>query len=184
LIHLTAVAVGNIHRPEGIDEVYSPPGETEITFESVLPVDTSTPPPDPVAPTPTEETADKSFIEDSPSPPPLHRHDTRSVVPVPRAKTGAPGSLTLSSAKVMALSAPRPEYPYEARRQRITGSGLVVLTIDSISGNVTNAIMEQSTGSSVLDNAAMTGFRRWRFRPETVSRVRLPITFTMTGAAY
>jgi TonB family protein len=84
----------------------------------------------------------------------------------------------------MALSAPRPEYPYEARRQKITGSGFAILAIDSVSGNVTGAMMEQSTGSSVLDNAAMTGLRRWRFKPGTVSRVRLPITFTMTGAAY
>jgi TonB family protein len=184
LLHLAAVAVGNIHRPEGIDEVFSPPGKTEITFEPVPPADTSIPPPDPVAPTPTEDTADKSFIEDNPIPPPIRRHDTRSVVPVSRARTGIPGSLTLSSAKVMALSAPRPEYPYEARRQRITGSGSVVLTIDSLSGNVTGAMMEQSTGSSVLDNAAMTGFRRWRFKPGTVSRLRLPITFTIIGAQY
>jgi TonB family protein len=184
LTHLAAVAVANIHRPEGIDEVSSPPGIAEITFDPISPTENSTPPPDPAPPTPTEDASDKSFIEESPSPPPLRRHEARSVVPVTNARTGAPGSLTLSSAKVMAVNAPRLEYPYKARRQRVTGSGFVILTIDSASGNVTAAMMEQSTGSSVLDNAAMTGFRRWRFRPGTVSSVRLPITFTMTGAQY
>ena len=184
LIHLAAVAFANIHRQEGMDEVSPPPGDTELTFDLISPADASTPPPDPVAPTPSEVVTDRSFTEENPTPPPIRRHDTRPALPVVRGRNGSPGSLQLSSAKVMALSAPRPEYPYEARRQRVTGSGFVVLTIDSVSGNVTGAMMEQSTGSTVLDNAATTGFRRWRFKPGTVSRVRLPITFTMTGAQY
>jgi outer membrane biosynthesis protein TonB len=35
-----------------------------------------------------------------------------------------------------------------------------------------------------LDNAATGAFRQWRFRPGTVSKVNIPITFTMTGASY
>jgi TonB family protein len=184
LIHLAAVAVANIHRQERIDEVSSPPADTELTFDPISPTDTSTSPPDPVGPTPSQDTADKSFIDENPSPPPIRRHDNKPAASMTKARTGTPSSFTLSSGKVMALSAPRPEYPYEARRQRITGSGFAVLTIDSVSGIVTGAMMGQSTGSSVLDNAAVTGFRRWRFKPGTVSRVRLPITFTMTGAQY
>lgn len=183
LIHLAAVAVANINRQERIDDVSPPPGETELTFEPISPAETPTLPPDPVAPTPIEDSTDKSFVDDNPSPPPI-RHESRPIVPTTKRGNGSSGSPTLSSGKVMALSAPRPEYPYEARRQRITGSGFVVLTIDWTSGNVTGAMMEQSTGSPVLDNAAMTGFRRWRFKPGSVSRVRLPITFTMTGAQY
>jgi protein TonB len=183
VIHLAAVALANIHRQERIDEVSSP-GIPEITFDPISPVDNPTPPPDPVAPTPSEDTTDKSFIDEHPSPPPIRRQDNRPAEPMTKTRTGAPSSLTLSSAKVMALSAPRPEYPFEARRQKITGSGFVVMTVDSVTGRVTGAVMEQSTGSSVLDNAAMTGFQRWRFRPGTASRVRSPITFTMTGAQY
>jgi TonB family protein len=184
LIHLAAVSVANIHRQERIDEVSSSPVITELILDPISPLDDSTPSPDPVAPTPSEDAIDKSFVDENPTPPPIRRHDNRPALPMTKTRTGTPSSLTLSSAKVMALSAPRPEYPYEARRQRITGSGFAVLTIDSVSGNVTGAVMEQSTGSSVLDNAAVTGFRRWRFKPGTVSRVRLPITFTMTGAQY
>jgi periplasmic protein TonB len=184
LIHLAAVTLANIHGQERIDEVSSSPGIAEIILDPTSPTDDSTPPPDPVAPTPSEDATDKSFTDENPSPPPTRRHDPRPAVPAARAKTGPSGLLTLSSAKVMALSAPRPEYPYEARRQKITGSGFVVMTIDAVTGRVTGAVMEQSTGSPVLDNAAITGFRRWRFRPGTISRVRSPITFTMTGAQY
>ena len=185
LIHLAAVALANIHRQERIDEVSSPPGiTTELIFDPISPVDDSTPPPDPVAPTPSEDATDKSFVDENPTPPPIRRHDTRPVVPIAKARNGSSGSLTLSSARIMALSAPRPEYPYEARRQRITGSGFVVMTVDSVTGQVTDVVMEQSTGSSVLDNASVAAFRRWRFKQGTVSRVRSPITFTMTGAQY
>jgi TonB family protein len=184
LIHLAAVALANLRHQEQIVEVWSPPGDTEIILDPIAPQDDSTPPPDPVAPTPSEIAVDNSFTDENLNPPPIRRHDSRPIVPVAKATHGSSGSLTLSSAKVMALSAPRPEYPYEARRQRITGSGFVVMTIDSVTGRVIGAVMEQSTGSSVLDNAATTGFRRWRFRPGSVSRVRSPITFTMTGAQY
>lgn len=184
LIHLAAVAVANIHRQEGIDEVSSPPAETELTFEPISPTDTSTPPPDPVAPTPSEDVTDKSFIEENPSPPPIRRHDNKSIPPIGKVRNTSSGSMSLSSAKIVALSAPRPEYPYEARRQRITGSGIVSMTVDPATGLVTEVSMWRSTGNPYLDNAAVTGFRRWRFRPGTVSTVKSPITYTLTGAAY
>ena len=184
LIHLAAVALANIHRQERIDEVSSSPGITEIIFDPISPVDDSTPPPDPAPPTPTEDTADKSFIEESPSPPPTRRHDTKRIAPIGKVRNTSSGAMSLSSAKIVALSAPRPEYPYEARRERITGSGIVSMTIDPATGMVTEVSMWRSTGSPYLDNAAVTGFRRWRFRPGTAFTVKSPITYTLTGAAY
>ena len=78
-----------------------------------------------------------------------------------------------------ALKAPRPEYPYEARRSLITGTGVVVVEVDPPTGKVTRAYMAQSTGSRLLDDAALSAFRRWEFTPGTVARMRTPITFTM-----
>jgi TonB family protein len=66
----------------------------------------------------------------------------------------------------------------------LTGSGVCVMTVDTASGAVTSAVMAQSTGHAVLDNAAISAFRRWRFQPGTVSKVRTPITFTMSGAQF
>ena len=90
----------------------------------------------------------------------------------------------MRGARVLALNAPRLEYPYEARRARVTGSGVALLTIDPATGYVTEVSMSRSTGNAVLDNAAISGFRRWRFKPGTVSKVQAPITFTLTGASY
>jgi protein TonB len=101
----------------------------------------------------------------------------------PASATGVSG-LNFSSVKVLAIYAPRPEYPYEARRQRTTGSGLVILMIDSPTGCVTNARMAQSTGSAVLDNSAVSALRRWRFKSGTAAKVQVPITYTLTGASY
>jgi TonB family protein len=96
----------------------------------------------------------------------------------------SPGPMSMSRAKALAIHAPRPQYPYEARSRHVTGSGVIVATVDASSGNVTSCSVSQSTGSPILDNAATSAFREWRFRPGTVSKVNIPITFTMTGASY
>jgi len=38
--------------------------------------------------------------------------------------------------------------------------------------------MEQTTGNAILDKSTTDAFRQWRFKPGTVSRVRVPITYT------
>lgn len=123
--------------------------------------------------------------EENPTPAPRKHREVRQVSRLVRQSLSAvPGPASLSSAKVFAVSAPRPEYPYEARRQRLTGSGVALLVVEPGSGAVTNVTIARSTGNPILDNAAISGFRRWRFKPGTVSKVQAPITFTLTGAAY
>lgn len=70
-------------------------------------------------------------------------------------------------------------YPYEARRAGITGSGVVVIEIDRTTGKVKSARMAPSTGSSILDNAALSSFRQWRFKVGIMREIRIPITFTV-----
>lgn len=186
LIHLAAIALAGIHQHEQAGEL--PPGDDgfpSIELVPEAPTDDPTPAPDVVDAPPISNPTDESFPVERPTPLPIRQHTTRLITPIVKMKNGVTsGSLSLSSARVVALLAPRPEYPYEARRQRITGSGIVVMTVDPVSGNVTNVAMEQGTGSSVLDNATVAAFRRWRFKPGTVSRIKSPITFTMTGAQY
>jgi TonB family protein len=84
--------------------------------------------------------------------------------------------------KALAVYAPRPQYPYEARARRQTGYGVVVLVVDRRTGVVKNAEMATSTGHELLDNAALSAFRRWQFKPGTVAaEVRIPIAFTTDG---
>jgi TonB family protein len=90
----------------------------------------------------------------------------------------------LRSVKAMVIYAPRPVYPYQARRLRITGSGTALLTIDPALGNVTDVQMVQSCGNAILDNATLEALRRWRFKPGTAVKVQVPITYTLTGVSY
>src|SRR5262249_7757745 len=63
------------------------------------------------------------------------------------------------------------------------GIGVCIVSVDPASGRVTTASMEQSTGDSTLDKSAVNAFRKWRFKPGTVSKVRIPIEFNMTSAS-
>ena len=94
---------------------------------------------------------------------------------------GADETLNSAEAKALATFAPKPQYPYEARSRRQTGSGVAILGIDPKTGVVTTAAMGTSTGYELLDNAALSAFRRWQFKPGTVTKVNIPITFTMHG---
>ena len=93
------------------------------------------------------------------------------------ANSPAVTSLSLPAAQAMAVSAPLPEYPYQAKRAKITGNGVCIMTIDAASGKVTDAMMAQSTGDAILDKVTTNTFRRWRFKPGTVSQVRVPIDY-------
>jgi TonB family protein len=88
------------------------------------------------------------------------------------------------SVKALVLYAPRPGYPYEAHRHRITGSGIALLIVDPTHGDVTAVQMAQSCGNAILDNATLEAFRRWRFKPGTAPTVQVPITYTLTGVSY
>jgi TonB family protein len=88
-----------------------------------------------------------------------------------------PVPMSLSVAQSMAITAPLPEYTYEAKRRNLSGSGICVVTVDTATGTVTNATMFQSTGSPLLDKVTIQTFKSWRFKPGTVSQVRVPISY-------
>ena len=86
--------------------------------------------------------------------------------------------------KALAIYAPRPEYPLQARRNRLTGSGIALLEVDKRTGYVTSARMLQSMGHKILDDAALKAFRQWRFKPGTASQIKMPINYTVGGRFY
>ena len=184
MIHLAAIAFANAHRTEPPAPAGFPNEPAEISIEPLNPDFDPQPAVDPL---PTPPAIDEPFVQDTATPPQIRRRPDTSTPLVRSPATVAAArsrSLNVSGAKALAVSAPRPEYPFEARRQKITGSGLAVLSVDSGSGNVTDVTMSQSTGSAFLDNAAIAGFRRWRFKPGSVSTVTCPVTFTLSGASY
>jgi TonB family protein len=105
------------------------------------------------------------------------RKRQRPAVQPETASISAPVPMSLSVAQSMAINAPLPEYSYEAKRRNLTGSGICVVTVDTATGTVTNATMFQSTGSPMLDKLTTQTFKTWRFKPGTVSKVRVPISY-------
>lgn len=118
----------------------------------------------------------------TPPPPPRPK---QQVVPIEAQQVaGTLGTMSISSASALAVFAPRPEYPREARSHRIAGSGVCVVSVDRGSGYVTEASIAQSTGNQTLDNSAVSTFRTWIFKPRKVSTVSISFGFTTRGASY
>jgi periplasmic protein TonB len=187
-VHGIAVAFAFHKEPPPVDLSDIPTATIEATLD-MPPADEPTPPPEdiPVPEAPPPPDIQPEFHEEQ-TPPPKQQKPQQKVQPIKAPQVAGPpkppGVMSASQGKANAISAPKPEYPYEARRMKATGSGVCVVTVDTGSGNVTDATMAQSIGNSVLDNAALSAFRRWRFKPGTVSKVRIPITFTLTGVSY
>ena len=163
-IHLTAVALAQ-RREAPVAEL--PPQPPQVVEATLAPPE-ATPPPE-IKP---------EFVEERTPPPRPPPTAQQKFTPI---KAQA---MTMSRAKALAINSPRPQYPYEARSRKIMGSGVIVMHVDPASGNVTDATVSKSIGSPILDNAAVSAFRQWRFRPGTASTVTAPITFTLTGASY
>ena len=147
-VHVLAVVIVGMQQEEPPVDLALPASEqiAEVTFEPA--------PPQPAEPTPPPEEPETfeappapvdppEFIEEASTPPPARTNRTRSIAPLARPQPAGPsgGTMSISSAKAVAISAPRPEYPYEARRARITGSGVVLMTVDPTSDRVTSATM-------------------------------------------
>ncbi|MEO5753544.1 MAG: energy transducer TonB [Chthoniobacterales bacterium] len=186
-IELAAVALAGLHKEE---EIPVDPGFvsqqpidaiiTELPPEPTPPPEEDPPPPPPPPDEPTE------FTIEEPTPPPRPK-DAPKPKAKPRVASSRPtgpvtsGPVSFISAKANLTSAPRPTYPYEARRARQTGSGKFLLIFSS-SGSVSDVQVTQSTGSAILDQTSMQTFRRWRCKPGAYSKVYVPITYTMEGA--
>jgi TonB family protein len=82
-----------------------------------------------------------------------------------------------------ALYAKRPEYPLAARQKHLTGSGEFALHIRS-NGTVERVEVLKSIGHTILDEAAIAAFREWRFRPHSISLVRVPIRYVVGPPPY
>jgi TonB family protein len=181
-IHLTAIAIAG-SKSQSVVTNFGP-----FNPEVIGIVDDQPPSQEPDVVSPPEQVQpvsdDDAFPEENAKPPVRPRKKT-PISPIVRSiGTGTERALHAGSVKALTLYAPRPAYPYEARRGGITGSGIAELTVNSAVGNVIDARMAQTTGSAFLDNSTLETLRRWRFKPGVASNVDVPITYTLTGVSY
>ena len=76
----------------------------------------------------------------------------------------------------LAVATPKPEYPLAARARHTTGRGTFLLHIQVRTGLVRYVDVEHSTGSALLDSAAVAALKKWRFKPGTlpiIAKMRL-----------
>ena len=69
--------------------------------------------------------------------------------------------------QAQAQETPSPKYPEEARRSHAQGTVVIDIRIDK-SGNVESARVTESSGHSILDDAAVAAVRTWTYRPATL----------------
>jgi TonB family protein len=186
LLHGIAVVAAIKHEKPPADLTDIPTATVEASIEP--PTDEPTPPPEDIPmpePPPVPEVMPEFHEETTPPP---KRPPNVKVAPVkaPQAAMAHPsGTMSITGAKAVAVFAPKPDYPYQARAGHITGSGVCVLSVDVSSGAVSDASMAQSTGNAILDSTTVSTFKRWRFRAGAVApKVKVPITYTLSGASY
>lgn len=186
-IHFAAVAIASLHPKQVVEDLSQlPEAVVELTLEQQPEPPQPTPPPEEEPPPPPPPDAIQEvkpeFVEEKQTPPPKRPPSTKPVAPIARPVTAGPVG-PAPTGKAAMIFKPSIQYPYEARRSKITGSGTIVVSVGP-DGSVTDASMGASCGNAILDNAATSAFRRARFKPGTAPRVRIPITFTLTGASY
>ncbi len=93
-----------------------------------------------------------------------------------KAATTAAGQRTVS--KPSGISQPKPKYPPAARRAGQQGTVTLSFTIGS-SGKVISARIAKSSGYILLDNAAISAIRGWRFKPAR-NALGEPVSYSYT----
>jgi TonB family protein len=82
--------------------------------------------------------------------------------------------------KQLLLFAALPSMPYEARRSRLSGSGIFDLTFDFERGHLREIHVVKSTGHSMLDGRAIGALELWKAKPRSIHTLRVPINFPLT----
>ncbi|MCU0961045.1 MAG: energy transducer TonB [Pirellulaceae bacterium] len=141
---------------------------------------------------PASDDRDAPQLVDRPVTPP--RTVTRA--PAPPAATLVPVSLpfsgndpgaNLDAAAYKLPTNPAPEYPLAARQRNEEGRVLLLVFLDA-DGRVVNAQLRASSGSVLLDQAAMRAVRQWRFSPArsrgvpVTSQLLVPVRFSLREA--
>ena len=161
-------------------ELLPTPIETKI-IEEKRPPPTTAPPPTPEFEPPPLATIPAPEIVIEQPPPPVTQAITqvaptpRPAPPPPRVEP-APAPPVRIPAKVEKEGCPEPSYPKYARDFGITGTSEVKVIVGP-DNKVKDAMVTMSSGSDVLDRAALAAFKRCKFTAEIVNGVPRETSF-------
>jgi TonB family protein len=110
----------------------------------------------------------------------LRRVDHLPSLPPPVTSKHWVSNLGAADVKAATVSSPNPVYPLAARKQHWTGFGDFRCHIRA-DGTVAAVDVLRSTGHQVLDQAAITALREWKFQPGKMQTINIPINFRMNG---
>jgi TonB family protein len=79
--------------------------------------------------------------------------------------------------KRLLLVAARPDYSYEARSRKRSGSGLFELKFDYESGRLREVHVVRSIGDPLLDGPAIAALKIWQAKPRSIHTLLVPIRF-------
>jgi protein TonB len=104
--------------------------------------------------------------EHEPEPPAAPATPPAEPAPAPPSPPAAPEAKDSTKVDASPLPGhnPTPPYPFVAWRRRIEGTVLVSLRIDA-TGAVIEGHVARSSGSAMLDDAALTTLKTWKFAP-------------------
>ena len=110
----------------------------------------------------------------------VYGRDSKKILKIQQLRLTAfvPYIYTPADFKAIFLKMPSPEYSYEARRRRFTGSGLFRLFVDE-KGQVESVKILKSTGYPELDSSSVKTLREWQARPGNRREVDVPVNFIM-----
>src|SRR5918996_4701205 len=113
-IHLAAVALAQKREPPPVDLSDIPTAVVEATLQA--PEEQPTPPPEdiPLPEPPPPPEIKPEYVEETTPPPKQPKPQKLAPIKAPQV-AGRPGTMSISSAKALAIYKPRPQYPYEAR---------------------------------------------------------------------
>ncbi len=174
-----SVVLAAVHAPEPLPEeaVPRPPPKPEAARPRTRPAPTLPPRAQP-APAPAPAAA-PAPVSDAPAPPAETVRAPTSTAVVPRASLVAPDF------RAAYLNNPPPPYPRSARRSGEQGTVTLRVHV-STDGLPTRVELERSSGSPVLDEAALAAVTGWRFVPArrgadpVAAWVIVPVIFRLT----
>jgi protein TonB len=135
------------------------------------------------------EAAEAALRNPPPPPPPVAQRPAAPAVERPQARApagDAPARPATTTSLPVALSRPAPDYPAQALRNNESGTVHLRITVGE-DGKPNEVVVERSSRSRALDQAAVRAARKWKFRPAqrdgraVEGTLAVPITFTLEG---